>query len=231
MRAFSSLSYLHTSSLHGSRSILNIRVQNPTTTTQNRLYKSLRDMIRALWSCMRVIIREHAINRRLPQRLEDIRGIRAMINELRTSTDTIRSSLRIRRKPARRVRPRPALPGVIRCLARQYHFPPLGCNRLPSVDKVRRECEYGDGLAIVCRCACLGASAGAVGAAVVRGEGAAVVVSEFDDDDVVGLDGFDDGVEAAFDCEGARGAAAEGLVAYGEGERVGEVVAPALISD
>jgi hypothetical protein len=82
-------------------------------------------------------------------------------------------------------------------------------------------------LAVVGGLARLGAGAGTVGAAVVGGEGAAVVVPEFDDDDVVGLDGVDDGLEAAFDCEGAGGAAAEGLVAYGEGEGVGEVVAPA----
>jgi hypothetical protein len=46
-------------------------------------------------------------------------------------------------------------------------------------------------------------------------------VTELDNDDVVGLYGFDDLIEAAFARVGARAAAAYGLVDDGDGERVG----------
>jgi hypothetical protein len=52
-------------------------------------------------------------------------------------------------------------------------------------------------------------------------------VAELDDDDVVGLHGVDDFVEAAFTRIGARAAPANGFVDDVEGEGVGEVDAPA----
>jgi hypothetical protein len=86
----------------------------------------------------------------------------------------------------------------------------------------------GDGCAVICALAGLGACAGAYGTSVVAtAQGAAVVVAEFYDDDVVGLNSFYDLVETAFDCEGARAAAADGFVEDGEGEGVGEIDAPA----
>lgn len=50
---------------------------------------------------------------------------------------------------------------------------------------------------------------------------------KFDDDDVVGLNEVYDFGEAAFARVGAGGSAPDGLVDDGEGERVGEVDAPA----
>ena len=86
----------------------------------------------------------------------------------------------------------------------------------------------GDGLAVVCGFTSFGAGAGAHGTPVVgAGKRTAVVMPEFYDDDVVGLDGFYDFVKAAFDGERARAAAADSFVEDREGEGVGEEDAPA----
>jgi hypothetical protein len=61
-----------------------------------------------------------------------------------------------------------------------------------------------------------------------RRQGAAVVVPEFDDDEIAGYELGRDGGEATLVVEGARGAPADGGVDYGDArEGVGEVDAPA----
>ncbi len=87
----------------------------------------------------------------------------------------------------------------------------------------------GHVLPIVNGVADLVAGPGAVGAAVVGGEGTAVVVAEFYDDDVVRFHRVNDGGEEALDCVGASAGAGYGAVDYGDGERVGEEGAPAWL--
>jgi hypothetical protein len=88
----------------------------------------------------------------------------------------------------------------------------------------------GDCLAVVCRFACFGPGAGADGAPVVAaGEGAAVVVAEFYDDDIVWFNGFYYLIEAVFDGERAGAATADSFIDYGDGEGVREEDTPAWL--
>jgi hypothetical protein len=78
---------------------------------------------------------------------------------------------------------------------------------------------HGDCLTVVCGFTGLSASARAHGTSVVgAGKRTTVVMPEFYDDDVVWFDGFYDLVEAAFDGERARAAAADGFVENGKGK-------------
>jgi hypothetical protein len=178
-----------------------------------------------------MILRKQFIGSSLAQQLEDTRRIRPMINIHSISSQRLRHIPRIRNKPpAIRVDKLPALPGIIRRLAAHNNLAALCDNRFPRFGEVVRECVDGDCLAVVRGFACLGAGAGADGAAVVAaGEGAAVVVAEFYDDDVVGFDGFDDLVEAAFDGEGTGAATADSFIDYGDGEGVWKENAPAWL--
>ena len=72
-----------------------------------------------------------------------------------------------------------------------------------------------------------GAVAGAVCSTVVAvRKGAAVVVAEFYDDDVVFLDEGDERGEVVFCRVGSGTGSCDGFVDYGEGEGVGEEYAP-----
>ena len=132
----------------------------------------------------------------------------------------------IRGKPAGGIRTRACLAGIIGGRGGDDDFCAFGDQGFGRVGKVRdvglRDDAGGGG-------AGFGAGADAVGAPVVGGgEGAAVVVPEFDDDDVAGYDGVGEGCEASFVRVGAGGAAGDGIVDYGyAGEGVGEVDAPA----
>lgn len=178
---------------------------------------------------MRMIIRKQLIHLCLTHTLHNTRRIRPMIDKHGTLPNLLRRALRIRRKAARRIAKRAALPGVIRGRRADNDLCALGDERLARVDKVRGVGQDGDLLAVDDDGAFFVAGAGAVGAPVVLavGQRAPVVVPEFDDHDVVGGDGLDDVVEAAFDGEGARAAAADGFVDDGEGDRIWEVDAPA----
>jgi len=178
---------------------------------------------------VRVVLGEKRINLRLSHRLEDVRCVLPMIHEYSSTPNLLCRTLRIRCEPARRITERSTLPRVVRRRAANDDLCALGHQCLACIDQVLWVREHGDGLSVVGTLASFVTRARTVGAAVVGGgEGAAVVVAEFNDDDVVGLDQLDDFVKAVFDGEGAGAAAADGLVDHGEGDGVGEVNAPAF---
>jgi hypothetical protein len=178
---------------------------------------------------MRVVLREQRVRLRLTQRLEDIRRIRPMINIHGIAPQRLGHIPRITHKPAPiTIHKAPAFPRVIRRLAAHDDFGALGDELLARLGEVVRERVDGNGLAVVCRFARLCTGTRTDGTAVIAAtEATAVVVSEFHDDDIVGLYEVDNLVEAAFDGVGARTAAANGFVDDGQGERVGEEDAPA----
>jgi len=151
----------------------------------------------------------------------DIHGIRAQ---------RLGHVARVPHKPAAiRVHKRTALPRVVRRLAAHNDFCALGDERLAGLRQVPGERVHGDLLAVEGRGAGFVARPPAYGAPVVGAavQGAAVVVAEFHDYNVVWLDERDDLVEAAFDGEGARGPTANGFVDDIEAEGVGCEDAPA----
>ena len=218
---------LHTTTFHCRSRILNIPIQKPTPSTKHRLHKRLIDHIRARPARMRMIIREKAIHLGLPQRLEDIRGIRPMIHKHGILSNLLRHTLAVRSKSTRRIRETAAFPRVIRRWGRDDDFGAFGDECFSGVGEVGGIGEDSHGLAIVSGFAGLGTGTGASGASIVVGQRAPVVVPEFNDYDVVGLDGVDESLEAVFDGVGTGAAAADGFVGDGDGEGVGEVFAPA----
>lgn len=160
--------------------------------------------IRACRTRMGVVIWKQRIHPRLPHTLHNSCRITPMIHENRIRPETIRYAFTIRREPARVVCKAAAFPGIIRCRARDNDFRALRNDCAAGIGEIRGVSKDGDLLAVVGRFTGLGASARARGTPVITGgERAAVVVAEFDDDDVVGSDPIDDGLEAAFDGKGA----------------------------
>lgn len=150
--------------------------------------------------------------------------------DIRNPTATpLPNRLRIPDKPRRSIIVHAALPLVVRCLTSDDNLRTLRNIRLRSVADVLIESVHF--LAGLARSADLVAGAGAVAAAVVVGvvRRAAVVVAEFDHDDVVGFEERSDLGEAAFVRVAAGGAATDGFVDDGCacGEERGDVGAPA----
>lgn len=99
--------------------------------------------------------------------------------------------------------------------------------QLGRVFQVSREGEHGLRHAVIDSLACFAARAGAIGASVVGGERAAVVVAEFDHDVVARLQDVGDGLEPAFAGIRASAASADGFVGNRDGDVGGDVLAPA----
>lgn len=219
---------LDTRPLDTRRGILDKPIQKAAPAKQ-RLDKRPAHDIGPRGTRMRVVIRKQRIHLRLAHGLEDIRRVLAMVDEHGTAPNLLGRALRVRREAAGRIAEGAALPGVVGRRGADDDLGALGDHGLARVDEVGRVRQDGDLLAVDDDGALLVAGAGAVRAPVVLAarEGAAVVVPELDDDDVVGLDRLDDVVEAAFDGEGARAAAANGFVDDGKRDGEGEVDAPA----
>jgi hypothetical protein len=176
-----------------------------------------------------VILRIKRIRRPIAQLLIHLRHRREMINIPRALAHIRRRKSRILHEPRSTIPKHAALPEVVRRLTADNHTRALGDIRPRRVGHVLVESIHQR--AVLARSADLVSSAGAVAAAVVRGGvgRAAVVVAEFDHDDVAGDEQGGDLGEAAFVRVAAGGAAADGFVDDGgAGGEVGfEVAAPA----
>ena len=161
---------------------------------------------------MRVILRVKLVRRRIPKLLKRLRRRRKMINIINTAPRPLPNSLRIPNKPRRRITIHAALPLVVRRLTTHNNLRALHNVRFRSVGDVLVERVHF--LAGLAGGADFVAGAGAVAAAVVAGavRGAAVVVAEFDHDDVVGFEQGSDFGEAVLVRVAASGAAADGFV-------------------
>lgn len=119
-------------------------------------------------------------------------------------------------------------PEVVGRVRAQHHRGTLGSEQLGGLDHVEDKGVHL--LARLARRAHLGAGAATHGAAVVIGAvGAAdVVVAKLNDNNVAGLDQVGHLGKAALVGEGARRAAADGLVDDGDVDVLGNVLAPAV---
>jgi hypothetical protein len=198
-------------------------------TLTHSLRKRIRRQVRALRTGVSVILRVQRIRRCIPQLLIHLRHRRKMIDIVRSLAHIRRRKHRILDKPRRPIPIHAALPKVVRRLAADNHTGASSDIRPRRIRHVLVESVHQR--AVLARSAHLVASAGAVAAAVVRGGvgRAAVVVAEFDHDDVASDEEGCDLGEAAFVRVAAGGAAADGFVDYGRaGGEVGfEVGAPA----
>ena len=154
----------------------------------NHLRKRIRHQLRSVGTCVRVILRVKLVRRRIPKLLERLRRRRKVINVINATPRPLSNSLRIPNKPRRRITVHPSLPLIIRRLAAHNNLRALRDVRFRGVGDVLVERVHF--LAGFAGGADFGAGAGAVAAAVVGGavRGAAVVVAEFDHDDVVGFE-------------------------------------------
>lgn len=199
---------------------------------RNPANKRTRNMVRPSRIGMRMVVGEQrGVDIRIPQRLKVPRDILIMIHIRRPLARVIpRSHLRVRHEPVRcrhlRVR---IIPGVAVRRGAAHHGDPALGDHVP--DRPLEVCDEGlhdlgcpvgvgdrDGF---------GAVAGRGGAGRGAG-GAAVVVPEFDDDEVAFGYLGDEGGEQAFGCVRPRGAAAAGEVDDFEGGVGCEGVAPAV---
>lgn len=173
---------------------------------------------------MRMIDRiQTAHIRRIPQLPLAIRNVATMIHEHSTLPNRPRRIASIPHILARRVIERPELIRVIR-RATSHDDGSAQRGEVPTrPHEVLVERVHGGvgGRVPAGLVAVAWAVRAAVGVAVVSW----VVMTKLDEDDVVGFEDRGDLLEAALYGVGACGAAADGFVDHGDGERVGEVVA------
>lgn len=177
---------------------------------------------------MRVILGIKLVRLSVAQLLKSLRRRRKVVH-IRHALNLLPNQLRVPNKPRRSIVVHPALPLVVRSLAAHNNLRTLGNIRPRRVADVLVERVHL--LAGFARSADLVAGTGAVAAAVVVGvvRRTAVVVSELNDNDVVGFEQRSDLSEAAFVRVAAGGAAADGFVDDGGVgvEEGGDVGAPA----
>jgi hypothetical protein len=176
-----------------------------------------------------VILREDRIGLCFANSLEDIRRVRSVVNIHGIASQRLSDVPRVTDEPSTiGVHETTALPWVVWCLTANDDLGALGNELLASLGKVVVVCVDGNCLTVVCRLACLGASTRADRTSVVAAtEAAAVVVTEFHDDDVVWLYEVDDLVEAAFYGVRTGAAATDGFVDDWERDGVWEEDTPA----
>jgi hypothetical protein len=164
----------------------------------DRLRKRIRRQIRALRTSMRVILRIKRIRRPIPKLRIHLRHRRKMIQMPRALANRLRHQRRILNEPRRSIRVYAVLPLVVRRLTAHNHPRARSDVRFRGVGDVFVERVHD--FAGFARGADFVGGAGTVAAAVVGGGvgRAAVVVAEFDYDDVVGLEQGGDFGEAAF---------------------------------
>lgn len=200
-----------------------------TVTLLDNLRKRIRHQLRAIRARMRVILRVKLVRRLIARLLESLRRRRKVIHITHSTPNLLRNKLRIPDKPRRSIIVHAALPLVIRRLTADNNLRTFSDIRPRGIANVLVESVHF--LAGLARSADLVPGAGAVAAAVVGGavRRAAVVVPEFDHDDVVGFEQGSDLGEAAFVRVAAGGAAADGFVDDGGAgrEEGGDVGAPA----
>lgn len=173
-----------------------------------------------------MLLRKQRIRLLIPQLRIHIDARLEMIQKAGALAHIPRRAGGVPHEPPRRRAELAAFPRVVGGLAGDDDGGALGDERPGGFFDVGVEGE--DGFAVLAGLAGLGAGAGAVGATVVGGRvgGAAIVVAEFDDDDVAGLEEFFDLGEAPFVGVAAGGAAGDGFIHDRDGDVFGEVGAP-----
>jgi len=164
----------------------------------DRLRERIRRQIRALGTGVRVILGIKRICRSITKLRIHLRHSRKVIHIPRALANCLCHQRRVLDKPRRSIRVHAVLPLVVRRLAAHNHPRTSSNVRIRCVRDVLVESVHE--LARLSRRANFVACAGAVAAAVVCGGvgRAAVIVAEFNHDNVVGLDERGDLGEAAF---------------------------------
>lgn len=154
-----------------------------------------------------------SIGRCLAKRPPRISSISTVVHVESIGAKRGSNALAIVDKAAAAVNETARLPGVVGCRAADDDFCALVNECSAGLDQVEGVGVHSCGYAVESRLADLGTPTRADGATVVGGvQGAAIVVAELDDDNIVRLDSVDDVVEAAFDGVGAGATATDSSV-------------------